>query len=305
MKQLIEQIVNKRIRYSAGGVIMRTGDGNVDEILMIKRAKKDRYPNFWEFPRGGCEEEKDKSLRDCMVREIKEETGLDVKPLRLLGKTRYIRNEGNSNEILTICYNYLCKILNSNQEVHLSKEHQAYKWISEVGEVELMASPEQKKIIQKVLNNERAIVSYPKRQKVEESNLDFYLNALENETLTEDPVSIVGAALLTAGKVALKLYIAAMLIKLAKDAFKLNFTKIGRQCKDYPGGEKGICILRAKKQAKEVELAKLKAGIGRCSKDKNPQDCKRKVGGRISSVEQEIGYMTRRLGELRRAPIVH
>jgi 8-oxo-dGTP pyrophosphatase MutT (NUDIX family) len=305
MKQLIEQIVNKKVKYSAAGIIKRKGDGNVDEILMIQRAKKDFYPNQWEFPRGGCEEGKDKSLRDCMMREVKEETGLDVKPVKFIDKTRYIRHEGMDGKIVTICYNYVCKMLNPDQEVHLSKEHQSFKWISEVGEVELMASPEQKKTIQKVLNHERTIVSIPKPQKMEESNLDFYLNALdENEHLSEDPVTI-GAALMTAGSVALKLYIGAMLIKLAKDVFKVNFTKIGRQCKDYPGGERGICMLRAKKQAKEAELTKLKSVVSRCSKDKSPEDCKRKVAGRLSSIGSEISYMNKRLGELRKAPIVH
>ena len=304
MKKLIEQIVNTDVKYSAGGLILKEGDGKVKELLMIQRAKDDKYPNMWEFPRGRCEQVVDKSLRNCMVREIKEETGLDVKPVKFIDKTKYIRRE-NEGKYISICYNYTCKMLNPDQEVHLSKEHQTYKWVSEVGEVELMASPEQKKTIQKVLNTERTMVSIPKMKKVEESNLDFYLNAIhENETLTEDPVTI-GGALAVAGGALIKVYIGAMLIKLAKDVFKVNFTKIGRKCKDYPGGERVICMLRAKRQAKEAELSKLKAGVVSCAKDKDPESCKQKVSSRASAVEQEINYMNKRLGELRKAPIVH
>lgn len=344
-------------QFAAAGVILKMGDGKVKEVLMIQRAKKDPlWPLQWEFPRGKCEVGVDKSLRDCMIREVKEETGLDVKVLKLIDKHKYTKVGENT---VTICYNYACRMLDPDQEVRLSREHDSYKWISEVGEVQLMATPEQRKTIQKVLNNERAITSQPKRQKVEEigpagmalagtalksktgkqlakgvargiqnrtmprernikmgsfsysskprypqqteeSNLDFYLRALHEETLNEEPITLgmIGAGLV-------KVYIGAMLIKLAKDVFKLNFTKIGRQCKDYPGGERGICMLRAKMQAKKAEVEKLKSGISKCAKDKDPEACKRKVAGRIKTVEDEISYMSRRTGELRRAPIVH
>jgi 8-oxo-dGTP pyrophosphatase MutT (NUDIX family) len=182
MKKILEQDSKPEIRYSAAGLIIRTTDEKVQEILMIQRAEKDYWPHEWEFPRGGCEKEKDKTLRDCAVREIKEEVGLDIQPTKLLDKYKYTRYEG-TKKIITYCYNYKCKLLNPNQEVRLSKEHQSFKWISEVGEVELMASPEQKKTIQRVLNNERSIVSYPRHQKTEE-NVNFYLTAIQ-----EDPVS--------------------------------------------------------------------------------------------------------------------
>ncbi|GAG05874.1 unnamed protein product [marine sediment metagenome] len=217
--------------------------------------------------------------------------------LKLIDKHKFVKQRENT---ITVCYNYACRMLDPDQEVRLSNEHDTYKWISEVGEVQLMATPEQTKTIQKVLNRERTIVSYPKHQKIEESDVDFYLSALHEETLNEEPITLgmVGGALV-------KVYIGAMLIKLAKDVYNTNFTKIGQKCKDYPGGEKGICIMRAKVAAKKAELAKLKSGMERCSKDKNPEACKQKVAGRISSIQNEISYMSKRTGELRKAPIVH
>jgi len=288
------------IKYAAAGVILRAGDGKQKEVLLVKRSKADpNWPMQWEFPRGSCDREIDASLRDCMTREVKEETGLDVRPMRFIDKHKFVKNGG---EMISYCYNYACKMLDPDQEVRLSREHSDYRWISEVGEVELMVTTEQKKTISKVLNSDRAIVSYPRPQKTQESkesDLDFYLGVIQEEPVT------LGAAAAIAGGALIKVYIAAMLIKLAKDVFKINFTKIGRACKDYPGGERGICMMRAKMKAKEAEVAKLKSGVERCSKDKDVEACRRKVNGRMEEVQKEVSYMQKRLGELRRAPIVH
>lgn len=300
------KIIHKPVvRYGAGGVILRIGDGKQKEVLLIQRSKTDPLmPHQWEFPRGRCDRKIDRSLRDCMVREIKEETGLDVKPIQFIDKTKHVKNGG---EEISYCYNYACKMLDPQQEIRLSREHDGYKWVTEVGEVELMVSPEQKNTIQKVLNRDRTIVSYPRPQRTQESkesNLDFYLGSIQEDELREEPITL-GATLATAGSALIKVYIAAMLIKLAKDVFKVQFTKIGRKCRDYPGGEKAICVMRAKMKAKESEMSKLKAGVERCSQDKDPEACRRKVSGRLNTIQREVDYMKKRLGELRRAPIVH
>jgi len=302
MKGLLEQAINKpKIKYSAGAVIMRIGDGNVKEILMIQRSKKDHWPLQWEFPRGGCRSEIDDSLRDCLKREVKEETGLEIKVGRLIDKHKFVSEGGKK---ITKCSNFLCELKDPDQEIRLSHEHEkdGYKWISEVGEVELMASPEQKETIQKVLNRDRSIVSYPKHQKVGE-NLDFYLNALdENEDLIEREEEPIITEVMP---VLFKLYIGAMLIKLAIDTYNNHFTKAARECKGMPGGEKGICMLRAKIAAKQASLSKLTSGISKCNKDRNPESCKQKVNAKINKLKTEIGYMNRRQKELRGAPIVH
>lgn len=290
-----------KLKYAAGAVIMRIGDGNVKEILMIQRSKKDHWPLQWEFPKGKCDSDIDDSLRKCVKREVKEETGLDIKVGRLIDKYKWV---GDGGKKITRCYNYLCELKNSDQEIRLSHEHEkgGYKWVSEVGEVELMASPEQKGTIQKVLNRERSIVSYPKHQKVVET-LNFYLNALEEgEEFIETEEPIITEVL----PVLFKLYIGAMLLKLAIDTYNSHFTKAARACKGMPpGGEKGICMLRAKISAKEAALNKLTAGISKCNKDRNADSCREKVNAKINKLKTEIGYLNRRQKELRGAPIVY
>ncbi|KAE8334332.1 P-loop containing nucleoside triphosphate hydrolase protein [Aspergillus arachidicola] len=46
-------------------------------ILLIQRALCDSKPEFWEVPAGSCEEQ-DKTLRDALEREVREETGLQL-----------------------------------------------------------------------------------------------------------------------------------------------------------------------------------------------------------------------------------
>lgn len=308
MRRSLEEAINRpTVKYSAGAVIVRRGDGKVQEVLMIQRAKKDHWPLQWEFPRGGCDSNIDDSLRECVKREVKEETGLDVKVLRLIDKVKYVRDGGQK---ITRCYNYYCNLEYPDQEIRLSHEHEknGYKWVSEVGEVELMASPEQKETIQKVLNDERAIVSYPQHQKTEES-VDFYLNALEeNEMLgadieekSEEPIAEYGPVVTTM----LGVYFGALLLKLAADVYKNNFTKAAKECKGLPGGEKGICMLRAKIRAKEAAANKLSGSIHKCAKGRNSDKCKGVVQGKIQKLKDEIGYLQRRQKELRGAPIVH
>ena len=291
MKKILEQIVDKqKVEYGTGALILKRGDGNVQEILLIKRAKNDIKPNIWEYPRGGCEPEKDKSLRDCIVREVKEETNLDVKPLKLVDKYRVV-----IDGVTKYGYNYVCKMINPNQEVRLSKEHQEYRWVSEVGEVELMVGvPEQKRTIQRVLNNERSIVSYPRYQKIEEK-LDHYLGAInEQEEINEQ----VGAYLLPA-------YFSALLLKMAFDVYKNNFTKAAKACKDYAKGEKQICMLRAQISAKKAALEKLQGSIDKCTKDRSPEQCRAKVGEKIQTMQKEVGYLMQRETELRGKVAVH
>jgi 8-oxo-dGTP diphosphatase len=52
------------------------------KILLIRRAK-DPFKGMWALPGGIIED--NESAEQCLVREMKEETGLDVKPIALIG----------------------------------------------------------------------------------------------------------------------------------------------------------------------------------------------------------------------------
>jgi len=150
--------VVKKINVS-GGVIIKKGKNGESQILLIQRASNDFYPLEYEIPRGKCDKGDSKDLIKCLKREIKEETGLDIIPIRYIGKFEYIADRGKRRSIQ---YNYLCKMKDPNQEIKLSKEHQDFRWINSMGEIELMVHYDEiKKIISKVFNTDKRIVVYP------------------------------------------------------------------------------------------------------------------------------------------------
>ena len=162
-KDLDEALIGDedKVEYSldvAAGIIYKIDENNRVQVLLIQRAKEDHWPNIWEFPRGKCDKPIGESLPHCAVREIKEETGIDVIPTKRIDVYEYLADHGKRK---TICHVFLCKMKDDKQKVRLSKEHQKFQWVSEVGEIEMFLMPDQKKVLQKVLNPKRSIVSYP------------------------------------------------------------------------------------------------------------------------------------------------
>lgn len=54
-----------------------------DEILLIKRASSDSHAGYWETPGGGIDP--GEGMFEAVVREVKEETGLDLKFATFIG----------------------------------------------------------------------------------------------------------------------------------------------------------------------------------------------------------------------------
>lgn len=161
---------------AASAIIYRTDENDNNQILLIQRAKEDRWPNHWEAPRGKCDK-KGESIQQCLHREVKEETGLDVEIVGYIDNFKYLADRGTR---LTTCHNYLCKMKNPNQKVKLSFEHQDYRWISEIGQIELMVMPDQLKTIEKVLNKDRSIINYPENSTSDNNMIEEWLNRLQN-----------------------------------------------------------------------------------------------------------------------------
>jgi len=179
-KVLIETLIgnDKNIKVkmnAAGAVIVKNDESGNKQVLLIQRAAEDFWPNHWECPRGKCDKGDSNDLVGCIKREVKEETGLDIKVLGLIDTFQYIADNG---ERLTTCYNYLCEMIDENQEIKLSKEHQDFKFISQVGQAELLVMPDQKKTIEKVLNGDHPIVSYPDNDFTKNNRIEEYLKSI-------------------------------------------------------------------------------------------------------------------------------
>ncbi len=160
----------------SGAIIVRKNSQNMWELLLIRRSPKDNWPFVWEFPRGKCTI--DKTLNDCLMREVREETGLDVVLKKFIDKYEYLADDKEGKR-KSIQFNFLCKMKNEKQKVNLSFEHDEFKWVSSVGQVELLVPSEMKKTISKVLNVKEQIVTYPSNSKTQ--NIDEKISSfLEN-----------------------------------------------------------------------------------------------------------------------------
>jgi len=115
---------------------------NNDKILMLKRMDNGK----WTLPGGTME--LDESLIDCAVREVREETGLDVQVTDVIGTytdpdIRIEYSDGEVRREFTIVYYGTA----SNSEVVIDDESSAYAWIP-IADVEgyPMAKSQQKRI---------------------------------------------------------------------------------------------------------------------------------------------------------------
>ena len=142
----------------AGALITKIGSNGETLLLMIRRSPKDHWPLHFEIPRGKCDQGSKEDTISCLKREVKEETGLDVRVVTFIDKFSYLADSGTRESTQ---YNYLCVMKNPKQPIKLSHEHDQYKWITSVGEAELLTLPEMKKTITKVLNLDKRIVDYP------------------------------------------------------------------------------------------------------------------------------------------------
>jgi len=77
-----------------------------DKILMVCHQTPSR--TYWTFPGGGVNDGEE--LEDAVIREVKEKTGLDVRPIRLLFEEEYE---------FGMSYCYLAELIGDNTELTL------------------------------------------------------------------------------------------------------------------------------------------------------------------------------------------
>jgi ADP-ribose pyrophosphatase YjhB (NUDIX family) len=109
----IFKMENKRISFAVKGLVFKD-----DKFLIVKRNHPEL--NIWELPGGHLEY--GESAEDTIIREMKEETGLDVQPDKLMDTwDSYLPGRQITGII------YQCKI--DSFRIILSDEHCDYKWI--------------------------------------------------------------------------------------------------------------------------------------------------------------------------------
>ena len=88
-------------------------------VLVGVRGEDSPLPGLAEFPGGKCFA--DETPAACAVRECREETGLEVEPLRLLDQRIHQYTHGTVE-----LYFWLCRLQNPEQA---AEEHQGFRWV--------------------------------------------------------------------------------------------------------------------------------------------------------------------------------
>lgn len=100
-----------------------------DKILIMRRANyMKKFPGLWGFPGGSYEKSKDKTIKDGAIRELKEETQIELtfNENRKCREFAKIKNKDNS-----ISYYFLVELETSPiDNIKISKEHSKYDWYS-------------------------------------------------------------------------------------------------------------------------------------------------------------------------------
>lgn len=91
------------------------------QILLLQRSDKVGGSGSWSFPGGAVDPGED--AIDGLIREIDEETGLEVKDIKPYAVTTHVHGEEDS----VIIIGYLAQLLDG--EVKLNWEHDNYKWL--------------------------------------------------------------------------------------------------------------------------------------------------------------------------------
>jgi 8-oxo-dGTP pyrophosphatase MutT (NUDIX family) len=111
--------------WAAVAILLREEEDDY-ETLIVRRAvvPRDPWSGDMAFP-GGKKAPQDKTLRDTVVREVSEETGIDLDALRYIGALPVLFSSMKpERDVLQIVYLY-----EGRPEIRLNSELTAYRWV--------------------------------------------------------------------------------------------------------------------------------------------------------------------------------
>lgn len=104
---------------AAAGVVFRDA-----EVLLVRR-KASPYAGRWSLPGGAVE--LGETVHDAVVREVREETGLDVEPKEVVGVYDNIITEGDRVRFHYLLVDFLCRLIGG--ELDPGSDASAAEWV--------------------------------------------------------------------------------------------------------------------------------------------------------------------------------
>lgn len=123
-------------RVGVGAFILNKNN----EVLLMRR-KKSPEAGFWSIPDGKVEFQE--SIEEALKREVKEELGVEIAIIALLGVTNHIILEENAHWISPV---FLTEIIQGTPENLELEKHSEMKWFSIENFPENLAIPAKKAV---------------------------------------------------------------------------------------------------------------------------------------------------------------
>ncbi|MBI3033044.1 NUDIX domain-containing protein [Candidatus Woesearchaeota archaeon] len=128
----------------ATGIIIYNDNNN--KILLVQSHK---WPGKWLIPGGGVEW--GETAEACAIREVKEETNLDITDITLVDVQESIFPKEFYQERHFIFFDYTAKVINNGNKIILNEELQEYQWIKPEEALALDLNNDTRKFLEKLL----------------------------------------------------------------------------------------------------------------------------------------------------------
>lgn len=102
-------------------------DAAAERYLLLKRSpRKDFGAGNWECVTGRLDQ--GEGFEEALYREVREEVGLEIRPIFIIGTTHFYRGEVRpENELVGVVF--CCQVVGETA-VQLSQEHSEYRWVT-------------------------------------------------------------------------------------------------------------------------------------------------------------------------------
>jgi 8-oxo-dGTP diphosphatase len=139
LQELVAAAAQDGIEAAVVGIVVTQGDA----VLLLKRRPDDYLPNMWEVPGGHLEA--GETVRDAVVRELQEETGLRVLEVGdLVSHFDYDGEEGRTRE-----WNF--RVIWRADGPIRHPEHVAMAWVTRDDWVNYPMTPEMRSLLALIL----------------------------------------------------------------------------------------------------------------------------------------------------------
>jgi 8-oxo-dGTP pyrophosphatase MutT (NUDIX family) len=127
---------------SAGGVVVRQGEAGTE--LVLGRRRRERDGATWSLPKGTPNA--DETIEQAALREVEEETGLQVRIVAPIGPIEYYFVQSGTRIHKTVHY-YLMEAVGGDMRLH-DHEFDEVRWVARGEARQIMTFPTEREVVE-------------------------------------------------------------------------------------------------------------------------------------------------------------